>query len=71
MIGGEDESSLVAIFRHGLHDFPQLLHEMVEAVGALQHQIVAALVCPVIGFAISHEEHARMICLHIIQQRYL
>src|SRR6185437_5995026 len=44
---------------------------MVEAIRALQHQVVAALVGPVISLAIAYEEHPRMSRLHVVEQRYL
>ena len=71
MIGRENESSLVAIFRHGLHEFPKLLHKMVESVCALQHQVVTALMRPVVGLAVAHKKYPGMICLHIVEQWHL
>src|ERR1700674_4855640 len=40
-------------------------------MGALQHQIVAPAVRPIIGFAVADEQHARMGGLHVVEERYL
>jgi len=44
---------------------------MIKTMCALQDQIVAALVRPVIGLAITYKKNSRMIGLHIFQHRHL
>src|ERR1700678_789316 len=71
MIGGDDESRCATVLRHGLHGVPQLFHQMVHPVRAVENQIVAALVRPVVGLAVPYEQDARVRGLDIVQKGHL
>src|SRR5215813_12658440 len=55
VIGGNDEGGPVAIGRPGLQPLPELGDEMIEEVCAVEHQVVAAGVCPVVGLTVPNE----------------
>src|SRR5882762_6052760 len=61
MIGGHNEGSLVAIRRQALQGIPQLLDEVIEDVRAVEHQVVAASVCPIVSLAIADEQYTRLV----------
>ena len=71
VIGSDDESSLAAIKGNGLHGVPELLDKVVDFVGAMEHQVVAAGVRPVVGFTVADEEDLGMICTDEVEQRNL
>ncbi len=71
MVGGDDEGRLVPVFGHRLHRVPELLHEEIEAMRAVEHQVVSALMRPIVGLAIADEQDARFRGDHIVEQRYL
>src|ERR1700733_1324516 len=67
VIRGDDEGRVAAVLRHRLHGVPQLMHEMVHAMRAVEDQIVAALMPPVVRLAVSDEQHPRMRLLDVVQ----
>src|SRR5258708_38215417 len=44
---------------------------MIVLVSAFEHQVITALVSPVVGFAVAHKQHSRMVGLYIVEQRNL
>src|ERR1700726_1524369 len=61
MIGRDDERSLIAIRRQALQGIPELLDEVVEEVRAVEHQVVAAGVPPVVSLAVADEHYTRLL----------
>src|SRR6266478_8343404 len=53
VIGGDNESGLIAIVGDGLHSVPKLLDEMIDVVSAVEDEVVAAGVAPVVRFAVA------------------
>src|SRR6266404_3051747 len=71
MIGRDDESSLIAIRRQALQGMPELLDEVIEEVRAVEQQVVAARVPPVVGLAVADEQDTRLLLAQGIEQRDL
>jgi hypothetical protein len=67
VIGGDDERRVAALLRHRLHGVPKLADEPIHAVRALEHEIVAALVRPIVGLAVADEKDAGMSLLDVVQ----
>src|SRR6476661_6734230 len=61
VIGGDQECGLIAIPRNGLHGVPKLFDEMIDVVGAVEHEVVTAGVGPVVRLAIADEQHFRAV----------
>src|SRR5256885_5035254 len=57
MIRRDDEGSRIAIRRQALQGLPELRDEPIEYVRAVQHQVVAARVRPVVSLAVADEQY--------------
>ena len=71
VVGGDDESGLILVGWIGLDGVPKLFDKMIELPGAFKDEIVAARVSPIVCFAVTDEEHARMVGLERVEQRNL
>lgn len=65
VIGGDEECGIVAIAGCGLDPVPEFCQQVINGIGLLQVEIIAALVGVLIGLAKSQEEDARLVCAEV------
>ena len=71
VVGRNDEGRTAAVLRHRLHRVPQLGDKSIHALSAIEHQIVAPLVSPIVRLAVTHEQHACGAAANVIEERDL
>src|SRR6266849_5248797 len=71
VIGGDNESGLIAIRGDGLHGVPKLFDEMIDVVGAVEHEVVTAGVGPVVRFAVADKQKPGKFCADVVEQGHL
>src|SRR5882762_3517281 len=71
MIRRDDERSLIPVRRQALQGIPELLDEVIEEVRAVENQVVAAGVRPVVSLAVADEQYARLVFAKRVEQRDL
>src|SRR6266403_439057 len=71
VIGGDNESGLIAIRGDGLHGVPKLLDEMIDLVSAVEDEVVTAGVAPVVRFAVADEQDFGLLGADVIEQGHL
>src|SRR6266481_435300 len=71
VIGGDNESGLIAIRGDGLHGVPKLLDEMIDVVSAVEHEVVTAGVGPVVRFAVADKQDFGLLGADVIEQGHL
>lgn len=65
VIGGDEECGIVAIAGCGLNPVPEFCQQVINGIGLLQVEIVAALMCIFICLAKTQEEDARLMCAEV------
>lgn len=68
VIGGDNKSRLATIKGNGLHGVPELVDKVVDFVGAVKDEVIAAGVRPIVGFAVADEENLGMIRTDEVEQ---
>src|SRR6267142_1789539 len=71
VIGGDNESGLIAIGGDGLHSVPELFDEMIDVVSAVEDEVVAAGVAPVVRLAVADKQDFRMVGADVVEQGHL
>src|SRR5205823_12338602 len=65
------EGSPIAIRRQALQGLPKLLNQVIEEVRAVEQEVVAARVRPVVSLAVADEQYARLVLAQRVEQRDL